>query len=534
MPKAAFTESVVEEAALEWLAELGWEIGHGPDITPDGPNPERPDYREAILPGRLQTAIDRLSPGATPEARAEALRRVTHIGSGSLVQTNRAFHKLLVDGVPVEVMRDGEPRGALIRLVDFDDPSANDWFAVNQFTIVDGQFTRRPDIILFVNGLPLVVIELKNTADPQATIDTAFGQLQTYQLQIPRLFWFNALQIVSDGTKTEIGGVTTPRERFAAWKTIDGDEMLPTATLEVAIKGIFEQRRFLDLVRSFIVFEDDGKTTRKKIAQYHQFHAVRKALATALAAAGSDGDGKGGVLWHTQGSGKSLTMLFFAGKLIGHPALANPTIVMLTDRTDLDNQLFGTFAAGQELLRQPPVQADSRPHLRDLLRTNAGGVVFTTIQKFFPDLGDEEHPLLSERRNIIVMADEAHRSQYAFGTRVGETGKFVRGFAQHMRDALPHATFVAFTGTPLELADRDTRIVFGDYIDIYDVGRAIADGATVPIYYESRLIKLDLPEAQSSIVDEEFEEITEGEESTRRDKLASRWSQLEAVVGTPI
>ncbi len=327
--------------------------------------------------------------------------------------------------------------------------------------------------------------------------------------------------------------MTTPRERFAAWKTVDGDELLPNATLDVAIRGVFEPRRLLDLIRSFVVFEDDGKTINKKVAQYHQFHAVRKALSTALRAATDGGDGRGGVLWHTQGAGKSLTMLFFAGKLIAHPAMANPTIVMLTDRTDLDQQLFGTFAAGADLLRQNPVQAESRAELRELLRVNAGGVVFTTIQKFFPNDDEEDYPLLSERRNIVVMADEAHRSQYGFGTRVGETGKFVRGFAQHMRAALPGATFVAFTGTPLELGDRDTRIVFGDYIDIYDAGRAIADGATVPIFYESRLIKLDLPAEQAGLLDEEFDELTEDQEESRRDRLKSKWAQLEAVVGTP-
>jgi len=528
-----FTESVVEEAALDWLRGLGWEVRFGPDIGPDGSAPERADYREVLLLGRLQDALTRINPGVSGEAREEAWRRVGEVGSPALVQANRAFHDLLVNRVSVEVLRNGEPRGELIRLIDFDEPQNNDWLAVNQFTVV-GRVERRPDVVLFVNGLPLAVIEFKNMADPKATIETAVKQLQTYQVETPRLFQFNELLVISDGALTEIGCLTTPRERFAAWKTVDGEELFPSATLDVALKGVFEPGRFLDLIRSFVVFEDDGKTAIKKVAQYHQFHAVRKALATARRAAAAGGDGKGGVLWHTQGSGKSLTMLFFAGKLIGErdPAMANPTIVMLTDRTDLDDQLFGTFAAGKELLRQEPVQAGSRAHLRELLTRNAGGVVFTTIQKFFPEPGEEEYPLLSERRNIVVMADEAHRSQYGFGTRVGETGKFVRGFAGYMREALPGATFVAFTGTPLELADKDTRLVFGDYIDVYDAGRAIADGATVPIYYESRLVKLDLPEEQAGLLDEEFEEITEGEESTRRDKLASQWSQLEKVVGT--
>ncbi|MDP9355453.1 MAG: type I restriction endonuclease subunit R [Chloroflexota bacterium] len=531
MPSSPFTESVVEEAALAWLQQLGYDVLHGPDIGPDSANPERLNYQDGILAGRLRDALARLNPSASPEAREEAYRRLTQIGSPSLIQANRAFHDLLVNGIPVEVLRNGEQRGELIRLVDFDDPPNNDWLVVNQFTVI-GQTERRPDTVVFVNGLPLAVFEFKNMADPKATIDTAFKQFQTYQAEIPRLFHANELLIISDGAKTEIGCITTPRERFAAWKTVDGDELLPNATLEVAIKGVFEPRRFLDLLRSFIVFEDDGKTVVKKISQYHQFHAVRKAMSTALRASSTSGDGKGGVLWHTQGSGKSLTMLFFAGKLISHPAMANPTIVMLTDRTDLDQQLFNTFSAGKDLLRQNPVQAESRVHLRELLSRNAGGVISTTIQMFFPNRDEEDYPLLSDRHNIVVMADEAHRSQYGFGTRIGETGKFVRGFAQHMRDALPHATFVAFTGTPLELADKDTRLVFGDYIDIYDVGRAITDGATVPIYYESRLIKLDLPEAQADLLDEEFDELTEDQEETRRDKLKSKWAQLEAVVGT--
>lgn len=528
-----FNESTVEEAALAWLAELGWQVAHGPDIAPESAAPERDDYREVILAGRLGDALLRLNPTASQDALDEAFRRVNQTGSPAFIAANRAFHTLLVDGISVDVLRQGETRGELIRLIDFDESTNNDWLAVNQFTVVEGQIERRPDVVLFVNGLPLAVIEFKNMADPKATIDTAFKQFQTYQAQIPRLFHFNELLVISDGAETEIGCLTTPRERFAAWKTIDGDELFPTATLDVALKGVFDHHRFLDLIQSFIVFEDDGATVSKKVAQYHQFHAVRKALATAISAAADTGDGKGGVLWHTQGSGKSLTMLFFAAKLIADPAMATPTIVMLTDRTDLDQQLFDTFAAGSQLLRQTPVQADSRSHVRELLRVQAGGVIFTTIQKFFPDAGQEEHPLLSDRRNVIVMADEAHRSQYNFGTRVGQSGAFVRGFAQHLRDALPNATFVAFTGTPLELADKDTRLVFGNYIDIYDVGRAIADGATVPIYYESRLVQLDLPEDQRATLDEGFEELTEEEEEAVQGKLHSKWSQLEAVVGTP-
>ena len=531
---SAFTESVVEDAALAWFEQLGYEVLHGPDIAPGQPSAERDDYRDVILGGRLRDALARINPEASPETRDEALRRVVQAEQPSLMLANRAFHRLLVDGVFVEVLRDGERRGERVVLVDFDDPRNNDWLVVNQYTLVEGRVERRPDVVVFVNGIPLAVVELKNTADEGATIDHAYNQLQTYQAQIPRLFQTNELLVISDGNETRIGCVTTPRERFAAWKTIDGDELLPSASLEVTIKGVFEPRRFLDLVRSFVVFEDDGSSIVKKVAHYHQFHATRKALAAALAASADRGNGKGGVLWHTQGSGKSLTMLFFAGKLITHPAMANPTIVMLTDRNDLDDQLFGTFSRGKDLLNQNPVQAGSRSHLRELLSVASGGVVFTTIQKFFPAPGEDEYPQLSDRRNIVVMADEAHRSQYELGERVNrETGDITRGFAGNMRDALPHATYVAFTGTPLELSDRDTRYVFGDYIDIYDVERAIADGATVPIYYESRLVKLDLADDEADLLDAEFEEITEGEEEQQRSRLASKWSQLEAVVGTP-
>ena len=527
-------ESVVEEAALAWLRQLGYETLYGPDIAHDGAAPERGSYHDVLLVGRLEDALARLNSGASLAALGEALRRVQQLGAPALAQANRAFHELLVNGVTVETLHEGETRGELLWLVDWDDPDANDWLAVNQFTVIEGRVERRPDIVLFVNGLPLAVIELKNLADSAATIEHAYRQLQTYQRDIPRLFHYNELLVISDGGQAELGCLTTPRERFAAWKTIDGDVLYPSANLEIAIKGACERRRFLDLVRSFIVFEDDDGNLSKKVAQYHQFHAAQKALETTLRAAAAGGDGKGGVVWHTQGAGKSLTMLFFAGELFLAPQLANPTLVMLTDRTDLDDQLFGTFARGWHLLRQTPAQATSREHLRELLSVESGGVVFTTIQKFFPPNGAEEHPLLTARRNVIVMADEAHRSQYNLETRVRRgTGEFLRGFAQHMRAAVPHATFVAFTGTPLELADRDTRLVFGDYIDIYDVGRAIADRSTVPIYYESRLIKLDLPEEQRGLLDEEFEELTEDQEAESRNRLAGKWAQLEQVVGTP-
>ena len=531
MPAVDFTESIVELAALEWFGELGYTIGHGPDLEPGGLIEARATLQEVILRPRLLDALRRINPGVPEDAIEEAVRRIERVGQPSLVLTNREFHAMLVNGIDVEVMTPDGLRGERVVLVDFDHPDANEFLAVNQVT-VKGTHTRRPDIVVFVNGLPLAVIELKNMASPTATIEQAYKQLQTYKQQIPRLFHTNELLVISDGALTEIGTITSGRERFATWKTIDGEVLDHKGSLETAIKGIFEPHRFLDLIRHFVVFEDDGKRVVKKVAQYHQFHAVQKAVATALQATGANGDGKGGVLWHTQGSGKSLTMLFFAGKLIRQPALTNPTIVMITDRTDLDGQLFGTFSKGADLLRQEPVQATSRAHLRQLLAVDTGGVVFTTIQKFLNEDGEEQFPQLSDRRNVIVMADEAHRSQYGLGNRVGKDGTLKTGLAQNMRDALPNATYVAFTGTPLELADKSTKMVFGDYIDIYDVGRAIEDKATVPIYYEGRLVRLDLPDDAAGLLDQGFDDLTEDREETERVRMASKWAQLEAVVGT--
>jgi type I restriction enzyme R subunit len=439
---------------------------------------------------------------------------------------------MLVNGLEIDVMTTDGLRGERVEFVDWDHPESNEFLAVNQVT-VKGTHERRPDVVVFVNGLPLAVLELKNISDKNATIEQAYKQLQTYKAQIPALFYTNELLVISDGTLTEIGTITSGRERFATWKTIDGETIDHNGSLETAIRGIFEPRGFLDLVRHFVVFEDDGKQVVKKVAQYHQFHAVQKAVTTALEATGANGDGKGGVLWHTQGSGKSLTMLFFAGKLIRQPALTNPTIVMITDRTDLDGQLFGTFSRGANLLRQEPVQALSRTHLRQLLAVNTGGVVFTTIQKFLNEDDEEQFPQLSDRRNIIVMADEAHRTQYGLGERLRASGKIKTGLAQNMRDALPNATYVAFTGTPLELTDKSTKLVFGDYIDIYDVGRAIEDKATVPVYYEGRMVRLDLPDDAADMLDQEFDELTEDREEDEKTRMASKWAQLEQVVGTP-
>ncbi len=435
--------------------------------------------------------------------------------------------------------KDGSIAGAQAWVLDFDNPENNDWLAVNQFTVAEGQNIRRPDVVLFVNGLPLAVIELKNPADENATIWTAYKQFQTYQAQIPALFATNIAMVISDGVQARIGAVGAGQEWFKPWRTISGQEIAAplVSQLQVVLQGVFEKSRFLDLVRYFIVFEDAGRgKIAKKMAGYHQFHAVQEAMEQTLRAQAmfvdtshavvpmgmQPNDRRIGVVWHTQGSGKSLTMAFYAGRVICHPDMSNPTLVILTDRNDLDDQLFGTFARCSDLLRQPPVQAENREDLRAKLNVASGGVVFTTIQKFFPEEKGDRHPVLSDRRNIVVIADEAHRSQY----------DFIDGFARHMRDALPNASFVGFTGTPIEKADANTRAVFGDYISIYDIQRAVVDGATVPIYYESRLAKLELKESEKPKIDPKFEEVTEGEEVERKEKLKTKWAQLEAVVGS--
>ena len=545
-----FTESTVEQAALTWLEGLGFAVLNGPEIAAGEPTAERtdPNYRDVVLERRLRQVLVRLNPDLPAEALEDAYRKLTRTDAPSLVERNRALHRMIVNGVTVEYRRpDGSIAGAQAQVLDFDQPDNNDWLAVNQFTVAEGQHIRRPDVVLFVNGLPLAVIELKNPADENATIWGAYQQLQTYQAQIPSLFTTNAALIISDGVQARIGSLGAGKEWFKPWRTIMGreDASAKLAELQVVLEGVFEKRRFLDLVRHFIVFEDEGggKLT-KKMAGYHQFHAVNVAVEETLRAArraaehrasdvlgqyksghqsgGEPGDRRVGVVWHTQGSGKSLTMAFYAGRVILHSEMANPTIVVLTDRNDLDDQLFGTFARCHDLLRQSPVQAADRADLREKLKVASGGVVFTTIQKFFPEEKGDRHPILSDRRNVVVIADEAHRSQY----------DFIDGFARHMRDALPHASFIGFTGTPIEKTDANTCAVFGDYISVYDIQRAVVDGATVPIYYESRLAKLELKASERPKIDPEFEEATEGEEVERKEKLKSRWAQLEAVVGS--
>jgi type I restriction enzyme R subunit len=547
MASSRFQESVVEEAALHWLAGLGFAVAEGGSIAPGEPGAERASFAEVVLAGRLRAALARLNPGLPEEALAEAYRRLTQPEGATLVQRNQAVQRMLTDGVTVEYRRaDGSIAGAQALVLDFAAPEANDLLAVNQFAVVENGHNRRPDIVLFVNGLPLAVIELKNAADEDATLGNAFHQLQTYLNQIPALFAYNAMLVISDGVAARIGTLSADQQRFAPWRTVGGEAPAPSSLpeLQVLLEGVFAPHRFLDLVRHFIVFEDEGGGKLiKKLAGYHQFHAVNIAVEETLRAArrqgaelsepggtyksaaqpgGEPGDRRIGVIWHTQGSGKSLTMAFYAGKAILHPEMENPTIVVLTDRNDLDDQLFGTFARCRDLLRQSPVQAQDRADLRKQLQVESGGVVFTTIQKFMPEVRGDQHPVLSERRNIVVIADEAHRSQY----------DFIDGFARHMRDALPHASFIGFTGTPIEKTDANTRAVFGDYISVYDIQRAVTDGATVPIFYESRLAKLALKPEERPRIDPAFDEVTEKEEVERREQLRSKWARLEAIVGT--
>ena len=542
------SEATVEQAALDWLGDIGWATANGRDVAPDAPAAERVDYAQAFLPNRLRSALASLNPDLPTEALEDAYRKLVQPEGATLELRNRAFHRLLVDGVGVEYRAaEGAVRGAQVQVVDFNAAANNDWLAVNQFTVVENKRERRADVVLFVNGLPLVVIELKSAASEDATIWTAWQQLQTYKAALSGLFAMNAALIVSDGLAARIGTLTAGREWFKPWRTIDGEELadpkLPE--LQVLLQGVCERERLLALLRGFIVFEDDGGGQLvKKMAGYHQFHAVRQGVTetrrarargdgppqitggpgryrTVRRTGGSPGDRRIGVVWHTQGAGKSLTMAFYAGAIVREPAMQNPTIVVLTDRNDLDDQLFNTFARCQDVLRQPPVQATSRADLRKKLAVRSGGVVFTTIQKFFPEERGDRHPVLSERGNIVVIADEAHRSQY----------DFIDGFARHMRDALPRASFVGFTGTPVEKSDANTRNVFGDYISIYDIQRAVEDNATVPIYYENRLAKLSLDEREKPRIDPDFDEATEGEEVARRERLKTKWAQLEAVVG---
>ena len=547
---AFLSEAEIESALLDQLRALGYSIEREEDIGPDGHRPERESHDEVVLRRRFEDAVARLNPGVPPEARQDAIRRVTQSELPALLEENRRLHRLLTEGVDVEYYaEDGTLTAGKVALIDFEHPENNDWLAVRQFTVINGRNTRRPDVVVFVNGLPLAVIELKAPGSGNATLAGAFNQLQTYKQQIPQLFHTNALLVTSDGISARVGSLSADLERFMPWRTTDGREVAPKGApeLPVLVEGVFEHRRLLDLLRDFTVFGETGSGLVKIIAGYHQFHAVKKAVESTVRAAMQvqevdedpaeyglpsvksqrPGDRRAGVIWHTQGSGKSLLMAFYAGQLVRHPAMENPTLVVLTDRNDLDDQLFATFSMCRDLIRQTPVQAESREHLQALLNRASGGVIFTTLQKF----GEVTAPLTT-RRNVVVIADEAHRSQYGFRARVDvKTGEVSYGFAKYMRDALPNASFIGFTGTPIEADDVNTPAVFGHYIDIYDISRAVEDGATVPIYYESRLARIELDEDEKPQIDAEVEEILEGEEETARERAKQKWATIEALVG---
>jgi len=530
-----FSESHVEEASLEWLAGLGYSVLHGPDISPEGENPERASHSQVLLIRRFREALERLNPQLPADILDEVLRKVQQTETPSLIEENRRLHRYLVEGVPVEVPReDGSIGGDVARLIDFSDAENNDWLAVNQYTVIEGEANRRPDVVVFVNGLPLAVIELKNPGDENATLAGAFNQLQTYKAQIPSLFRTNAVLLTSDGLQARLGSLTANYERFMPWRTVDGTNIAPKGEpeLETIIGGVFERKRFLSLIRDFTVFADTGSGLVKIISGYHQYHAVRHAVECTITAASPGGDRRIGVIWHTQGSGKSLLMTFYTGQIIAHPEMENPTIVLITDRNDLDDQLFGTFSMCKDLLRQTPIQAENRDDLQKVLRRPSGGVVFTTIQKFNPERGESDYPVLTDRRNVVVIADEAHRSQYGFRAKVErKTGEISYGFAKYLRDALPNASFIGFTGTPIEQEDVNTPAVFGEYIDVYDINRGVEDGATVPIYYESRLARIELDEDEKPKLDEEVTELTEDEAEGEQEMLKRKWANIEAVVG---
>lgn len=541
----SITENDIENIALSYLKAMGYTYLSGTDIAPDGPYPER-QYNDVVLIARLRNAIDKLNPTLSADAKEDALKKVLRTESPNALLNNETFHRYLTDGVDVEIRTADGIRGEKVSLIDFDNPQNNEFLAINQYTIIEGNQQKRPDIVLCINGLPLVVIELKNAVDENANLKAAYNQLQTYKQAIPSLFTYNSLMIISDGWEARCGTITSDYGRFMPWKTKDGHSTADTLQpqMEVMFYGMLNISTLVDIIRSFIVFEKSQDKTLKKVAAYHQYYAVNKAVESTVEASSAHGDRRGGVIWHTQGSGKSLSMVFFSGKLIIDPRMKNPTVVMLTDRNDLDEQLHETFSHCQQLLRQVPQKADSRKDLQQLLTVASGGIVFTTIQKFMPEHDDDivattDSPAIvhdpkvkylgatiknfSTRSNIVVIADEAHRSQY----------DFIDGFAKKLRDALPNATFIGFTGTPIESHDRNTQAVFGNYIDIYDIQQAVNDKATVPIFYESRLAKIHFAEQEKVRLDQEFEELTESEEVSNRQRMRAKWTRLEAIVGNP-
>ncbi len=546
------SEFEIESALLEQFRGLGYAITSDEIIGPDSSTPERDSHDVTLLRKRLENAVLRLNPNLPSEARADAIRNLTQSVFPSLLEENRRIHKLLVEGVDVEYYgEDGVLTAGKVALLDFEQPERNDWLAIQQFVVINGQVKRRPDVVLFVNGLPLAVIELKAPGSAGANLAGAFNQLQTYKQQISGLFNTNTLLVTSDGISARVGSLSADLERFMPWRTTDGKEIstkgLPE--LETLIEGIFEKRRFLDLIRHFTVFGETRDGLAKIVAGYHQYHAVNRAVESTIRATAmsqsvgeepesyglpsvttqAKGDRRAGVIWHTQGSGKSLLMAFYAGRLVKHSSMENPTLLILTDRNDLDDQLFSTFSMCRDLIRQTPVQAEDREHLKELLKVASGGVIFTTLQKF----GEVPEPLTT-RRNVVVIADEAHRSQYGFRAKVdAKTGKISYGFAQYLRDALPNASFIGFTGTPIENSDVNTPAVFGNYIDIYDISRAVEDGATVPINYESRLARIELNEDEKPKIDAEVAALTEDEAISEQEKLKQKWASVEALVGSP-
>lgn len=553
MPKP-ITENIIEHSAIEILQELGWGYVLGKDISPEGLFCERESFSDIVLVNRLREAVARINPDIPVNAQEAAVQKVLRISSPDLLHNNEEFHRMLVEKVKIPYQQNGYERSYEVALIDFTNPASNQFLAVNQYTIMENNQHKRPDILLFVNGLPLVVIELKNAADENADIQSAFQQIQTYKSAIPGLFIYNAVCVISDGLECRAGSVSADMSRYMTWKTVDGVKEASRfkPQIETLFKGMLKPATLLDLVRNFIVFEkskrEDSATgliqiqTQKKLAAYHQYYAVNKAVISTISASGERGDKRGGVVWHTQGSGKSLSMVFYSGKLITSPEMRNPTIVVITDRNDLDDQLFDTFAASVQLLRQEPIQAESRDHLKELLKVASGGIVFTTIQKFLPDDSSRlRFPQLSDRRNIVVIADEAHRTQYGFEAKLINTkdsrskeviGKQIAyGFAKYMRDALPEATYIGFTGTPIEGTDVNTPQVFGSYIDRYDIKDAVDDGATVRIYYESRLAKVNLAEDGKRLIEEFDKELEQDEEVTNRQRAKAKWTKLEAIVG---
>ncbi|CAN1510410.1 COG0610 Type I site-specific restriction-modification system, R (restriction) subunit and related helicases [Methylophilaceae bacterium] len=536
---ALIDENMVEQICLDWFSELGYERVFGPDIAPDGPDQERTTYKQVVLTDRLFTSLAKINPNIPSPVLEEAVRQLLHGNKVGLMSANHQFHQWLTDGIPVEINKDGETLGDFVRLIDFSHPDKNEWLVVNQYSVEGPKHTRRPDIVVFINGLPMAVIELKNPADENADLWAGFNQLQTYKEDIPDLFVFNEVLAISDYTLARAGSLSADQERFNTWRTIDGITLDPLGELqqlETMVRGLFRRDFFLEYLRYFVLFEDNGNI--KKIGGYHQFHAVRAVVQSVIEASKPGGSRKGGVVWHTQGSGKSIEMTCLAGYLMTTPEMANPTIVVITDRNDLDGQLYETFASAKQLLRETPVRVDNRLNLREILNNRpSGGIVFTTIQKFSPFEDEDTFPILSERENIVVICDEAHRSQYGFNARItdnaDDTTTMRYGYAYYLREALPNATFVAFTGTPISSEDRDTRSVFGEYVHIYDIEQAVKDGATVPIYYESRLAKLSLNPVEMADLDTEVDELTEDDEENSKASTLRRWAALEKVVGAP-